>query len=167
MTYVPDILNTIPKWQKYALSASILSVICMFVYACYLYRKITRRKIIWYPRGRKGYSTSYPGMEPTSINGRLHSGIIQGRSHSSGNFEMQDGGIISQKFPRSTQKYYWKCMIQNNVNEILFESKLLLSSLLLLLFLFLRGETTMISVKFQIPPVILEIVIIFLSNDDF
>jgi len=95
MTYVPDILNTIPKWQKYALSASILSVICMFVYACYLYRKITRRKIIWYPRGRKGYSTSYPGMEPTSINGRLHSGIIQGRSHSSGNFEMKDGGIIS------------------------------------------------------------------------
>lgn len=95
MTYVPDILNTIPKWQKYALAASILSMICMFIYAGYLYRKITRRKIIWYPRGRKGYSTSYPGMEPTSIDGRLHSGIIQGRSHSSGNFEMKDGGIIT------------------------------------------------------------------------
>ena len=97
MTAVPAMLNTMPQWQKIALSVSIISVISMFIYACYLYRKITRRKIIWYPRGRKGYSTYNPGMEPALLDGRLHSGIIQGRSHSSGsrNFEMRDGGIIT------------------------------------------------------------------------
>jgi hypothetical protein len=95
MTSVPDMINTMPRWQKYVLSASILSVIGMFIYACYLYRKITRRKNLWYPRGRKGYSTRYPGMGATSMDGRGHSGIMQGRSQSSTNFEMKDGGVLS------------------------------------------------------------------------
>ena len=94
MNYVPDI-SKMPQWQKYALSVSILSMVGMFAYACYLYREITRRKYIWYPGGRKGYSTRYPGVEPTSIDGRMHSGIIQGRSHSSGKFEMKTGGTMS------------------------------------------------------------------------
>jgi hypothetical protein len=95
MTSVPDMINTTPRWQMYVLSTSILSVIGMFIYACYLYRKITHRKNLWYPRGRKGYSTRYPGMDPTSIDGRGHSGIMQGRSQSSTFFEMRDGGVLS------------------------------------------------------------------------
>uniref|UniRef100_A0A7S4EJG2 Uncharacterized protein n=1 Tax=Pseudo-nitzschia australis TaxID=44445 RepID=A0A7S4EJG2_9STRA len=96
-TYIPN-MNTIskmPQWQKYALSVSILSSVGMFIYACHLYREIKRQRYTWYPRGRKGYSTGYPGVEPTSMDGRMHSGIIQGRSHSSGNFEMKDGGMMS------------------------------------------------------------------------
>eukprot|EP00536_Pseudo-nitzschia_multiseries_P017154 jgi/Psemu1/328446/estExt_fgenesh1_pg.C_14020002 len=96
-TYIPTISNMskMAKWQKLALSISILSTLAMFMVACYLYREIKKRRYAWFPRGRKGYSTGYPGVKPTPMDGRVHSGIIQGRSHSSGNFEMKDGGMLS------------------------------------------------------------------------
>jgi len=95
-TYIPTptTIRKMQKWQKYLLTFSILGSLCMYLYALYLYRAIQRRKRTWYPRGRKGYSTGYPG-DPVSISGRLHSGIIQGRSHSSGNFDMKHGGVLS------------------------------------------------------------------------
>jgi hypothetical protein len=93
MSYVPDIRG-MPQWQKYTLSASILFAVGLFAYACYLHRQLTQRKFVWYPRGRRGYSSSHPG-EPTAISGRMHSGIIQGRSRSSGDFELKDGGLLS------------------------------------------------------------------------
>ena len=83
------------KWQKFMLTLSILSSVGMFMYAVYLYREIKRRKYVWFPRGRKGYSSGHPGVDPISIGGRMNSGIIQGRSHSSGHFEMKEGGMMS------------------------------------------------------------------------
>lgn len=93
MSYVPDI-NRMPQWQKYTLSASVLLSVGLFAYACYLHRQLTQRKFIWYPRRRKGYSSRNPG-EATTISGRMHSGIIQGRSRSSGDFELKDGGLLA------------------------------------------------------------------------
>lgn len=79
----PSTIRKMQTWQKYALSISILGCVGLYFYATYLYRAIQKRRTTWYPRGRKGFSTGYPG-EPISMDGRLHSGIIQGRSHSSG-----------------------------------------------------------------------------------
>ena len=95
--YVPTIstIRKMAKWQKFALTLSILSSVGMFMYAVYLYREIKRRKYTWFPRGRKGYSSGHPGVDPISIGARMNSGIIQGRSHSSGHFEMKDGGTMS------------------------------------------------------------------------
>jgi hypothetical protein len=83
-----------PQWQKYTVAASVLLVVGLFTYACYLHREITQRKFVWYPRGRKGYSNN-PGTEPTLLRDRMHSGIIQGRSRSSNDFEMKNGGMFS------------------------------------------------------------------------
>ncbi|KAL3942415.1 MAG: hypothetical protein SGARI_000274 [Bacillariaceae sp.] len=93
MQYVPDVGN-MPQWQKYTLSASLLVAVGLFAYACYLHRQLTQRKFVWYPRGRRGYSSGHPG-EATAIGSRMHSGIIQGRSRSSGEFEMKNGGLLS------------------------------------------------------------------------
>jgi len=95
-SYIPDVreVSRMAQWQKYVLSVSILASVSMYVYAAFLYRQIKERKYTWYPRGRKGYSTGYPG-DPTSMDGRLNSGILQGRSHSSGHFEMKNGGLLS------------------------------------------------------------------------
>lgn len=94
-TYIPDMesMNAVTPKQKWALSVSLLSCIAMFSYASYLYRKIKVKRGAWFPRGKKGYST-YPGAPSTPIDSRLHSGIIQGRSHSS-LFEMKNGGTLS------------------------------------------------------------------------
>jgi hypothetical protein len=93
MSYVPNI-DRMPQWQKYMVAFSVFSVVGLFAYACYLHRQLTQRKFVWYPRGRKGYS-NYPGMEPAPISARLNSGIIQGRSRSSNDFDMKDGGTLS------------------------------------------------------------------------
>lgn len=93
MSYVPDIAG-MPKWQKYTLSASVLLAVGLFAYACYLHRLLTQRKFVWYPRARRGYSSNHPG-EPTAIGNRMHSGIISGRSRSSNDFELKNGGLLS------------------------------------------------------------------------
>jgi hypothetical protein len=78
-------MTKMPKWQKNLLWMSFLASAGMFLVAVYLYRLIQERKNTWFPR-RQVYSTRYPGADPVSINGRMNSGIIQGRSHSSGHF---------------------------------------------------------------------------------
>ena len=84
------------KFQKYALSFSVLLVTALLGYSCYLHRKISTLKFAWYPRGRRGYSntttTTVPGQP--SVMQRMHSGIIQGRSRSGGP-EFGEGGVYA------------------------------------------------------------------------
>lgn len=94
-TYIPtpSTIRKMQKWQRYTLTISILGCVGLYLYATYLYRAIQKRRTTWYPRGRKGFSSGYPG-EPISMDGRLHSGIIQGRSHSSGS-HFAGNGVFS------------------------------------------------------------------------
>lgn len=94
-SYIPDV-NTMPRWQKYALSVSALMTVGLWAYAWYLRREITQRKFVWYPRGRRGYSTNGAGglTDHTGLNDRTNSGIIQGRSQGSFDFETRHGGTL-------------------------------------------------------------------------
>lgn len=91
--YIPDV-RSMSKFQKYAMSSSIILVVGLFLYAVYLHRKISKAKYAWYPKGRRGYSgRTFTGHQP--ILERMHSGIIQGRSRSGGTAELQEGGIFA------------------------------------------------------------------------
>lgn len=89
MAYVPDV-REMTDFQRYALSASILLCVGLLAYSCYLHRTISNAKYSWHPKGRRSRDI-HPGAAVPL--GRMHSGIIQGRSRS--NMEMRDGAVFA------------------------------------------------------------------------
>ena len=89
--YIPNI-SEMTDFQKYALASSIAACVILFFYAVYLYRTISQHRFSWAPRSRRGYSND-PRTAASSM-GRMHSGIIQGRSRSGNDFELH-GGLMA------------------------------------------------------------------------
>lgn len=81
--YVPT-PSSMTKFQKWAMAASVLSIVFLGVYSCYLHREIGKRKFTWAPRRYDAYG------DPSKM-GRMQSGILAGRSRSGNNFELRGG----------------------------------------------------------------------------
>lgn len=89
--YIPSV-SEMTGFQKFALVASVLLVFSLLGYSMYLHRYLSKRRFSWAPRSKRGYSSN-PDVDTVRM-GRMHSGIIQGRSRSGNEFDM-DGGIMA------------------------------------------------------------------------
>eukprot|EP00339_Tiarina_fusa_P005293 CAMPEP_0117052564 /NCGR_PEP_ID=MMETSP0472-20121206/36332_1 /TAXON_ID=693140 ORGANISM="Tiarina fusus, Strain LIS" /NCGR_SAMPLE_ID=MMETSP0472 /ASSEMBLY_ACC=CAM_ASM_000603 /LENGTH=512 /DNA_ID=CAMNT_0004767235 /DNA_START=73 /DNA_END=1611 /DNA_ORIENTATION=+ len=89
--YIPT-TRSMSKFQKWALSISVLLCFGLVLYSCHLHRVIKSHRFTWMPRPRKGYSNDPSGGSANAM-GRTHSGIISGRSRSGINFEAKGGTL--------------------------------------------------------------------------